>query len=98
MTILFSQETPTIDIFVFEALPVGVNKALEQFAQLLQQSVCPDANDKTLPSIQRTCICFGNTNLTLSHFREVLALAESYKRPVRFVRWCVRCFLACCRC
>lgn len=32
-------------------------------------------------------ICWGNSNLNPRFYKDVLAYAEKYSRPVRFVRW-----------
>jgi hypothetical protein len=78
------QHTSTIDIFIAEAIPLCVNKALDRLSGLISDSVSANCGRFRY---QNTCICWGNTNLTLSHFREVLAMAERTERPVRFVRW-----------
>lgn len=63
-------------MFIPEAIPGSVTRALSRLQG------CLSSNDET-------CVAWGNTNLTVAHYSNVLLMAEALGRPVRFIRWFV---------
>lgn len=73
LTCLFLQETKNIDIMINDAVAESRVTAVDAMKNAILN--------------ERGVICWGNTNLMPSFYKDILGLAAKYKRVVRFVRW-----------
>lgn len=68
------QTSPSIDVFIREAMFQSVTQAQRQLREAMASSARP--------------VCWGNTNLAPRDYKQALADAALAHRSVHFIRWC----------